>query len=106
VAVGQNERNNYRRKTAMDNEQVGDEVSIVIGRFIPASNVKDYFGDNFYVYFDSCDPTGSSPPSRILACEYRQELEILDKHLGGDWWRLDDDSERWVYRWVEGVAEA
>jgi hypothetical protein len=90
----------------MSSEQVGDAVSIVIGRFIPASKVKDYLGDNFYLYFDSCDPTGSSPPSRILACEYRQELEILDKQLGGDWWRLDDDSERWVYRWVAEVTEA
>ena len=89
----------------MNNQQVGDEVSIVIGRFIPASKVKDYLGDNFYLYFDSCDPTGSSPPSRILACEYRQVLEMLDEQLGGDWWRLDDDFERWVDRWVAEVAD-
>ena len=88
----------------MDNEQAENEVSIVVGRFIPASKVKDYLSD-FYVYFDSCDPLGSSPPVRFLACEYRQVLEMLDEQLGGDWWRLDDDFERWVDRWVEGVAD-
>ena len=88
----------------MNNQQVGDKVSIVVGRLISVGEVKDCLGD-YYVYFDSCDPTGSSPPARFLACEYRQELEILDEQLGGDWWRLDDDFERWVDRWVEGVAD-
>ena len=90
----------------MNDQKVGDEVSIVIGRFIPASKVKDYLGDNYYVYFDSDNPRGTTPPARFLACEYRQALEMLDEQLGGDWWRLDDEFERWVYRWVEGVAEA
>jgi hypothetical protein len=105
VAGVRSERKNYLRKTVMANEQVGDEVSIVVGRFIPVGEVKDYLGDNYYVYFDSCDPTGSSPPVRFLACEYRQVLEMLDEQLGGDWWRLVDEFEPWVDRWVEGVAD-
>ena len=89
----------------MANEQVGDEVSIVIGRFISVGEVKDYLGDNYYVYFDSCDPTGSSPPVRFLACEYSQALKMLDEQLGGDWRWLVDGFELWVDRWVTEVAD-
>jgi hypothetical protein len=84
-----------------DKQQVGDEVSIVVGRFIPAGKAKEYRGDDFFVYFDSSDPNGNTPPLRVLVCGHHQPLEALDRHLGGNWWRLEAGYDHWI----EGVAK-
>jgi hypothetical protein len=96
VAGGQSERKNYLRKTVMASEQVGNEVSIVVGRFISVGEVKEYLRDGFYIYFDSDNPRGTTPPARVLASASIGWLPFLDLQLGGNWWRLEDGYDRWV----------
>ena len=102
MGVEENERKTYLRKAAMNDQKVGDEVSIVVGRFISVSKVKEYLNDGFYIYYDSDNPRGTTPPARVLASASIGLLPFLDRQLGGDWWWLEDGYDRWV----EGVAEA
>jgi hypothetical protein len=88
----------------------GDEVSIVIGKFIPPREVEDYYedGDNpdCHVYFDADGPKVKSIPKRVLVCQGEPYLTLLDAQLGGSWWKLQPEYDLWVEAAAKAVDHA
>jgi hypothetical protein len=88
----------------------GDEVAIVVGKFIRPSEAEDYYedgyGQGYQVYFDAEDSKVTSIPERVLVCQGDPYLSLLDAQLGGNWWRLHPGSDLWLKAAAKAVDHA
>jgi hypothetical protein len=90
-----------------DELSAGDEVAIVIGKFIPVSEVGKYYeAQDYQVYFDADCHKTKSIPARVLACQGEPYLSLLDAQLGGNWWHLAPESDLWLEAAARAVDHA